>query len=181
MAISRLSYFWPRCAYRSIKIGIWQFFGLELVSINVYTKFYQHIPYCWRLRRFPYLRVFVCFCSALVLPWSIKSGNGQAHWLELVGINRCAKISIICQNIPNGSRVKAIFDNCPLTNSQTVHGRFTNYPWTDRQLDYKAICKSRPYSLSTFFCRSYNRWFLYTIHFKQVTNAWNVYNINQDR
>ena len=43
-------------------------------------------------------------------PGSKKSGSWQAHWLDLMGINLCAKNY---RSIPNGSKVMPFFVNRP--------------------------------------------------------------------
>ena len=85
------------------------------------------------LRRLTYLHVLGSDIALVNKKWHLAKPLAG-----LVGINRSAKHY---QNMPNDSRVKAF----SLTVQKQVHKLST-----DRQVDYRALFESRPYSLSTF-------------------------------
>ena len=59
---------------RSRRSGLWQFLCLDLVNINVYTQFYQHIPYSWRPTAISIFSHIVCFGVALIKEkWHLAS------------------------------------------------------------------------------------------------------------
>ena len=48
---------------QSRKSGIWQFHCHDLVNINVYTKFYLNVPYCWKPMAISIFQFFLlCHC-----------------------------------------------------------------------------------------------------------------------
>ena len=108
---------------------ILQFFELDLVNINVFTKFYQNIPNCLRVKFHCFQNLYLgkittnpkchltiswasSFQYHLFIIWSLakprpmKNGILQSLGLDLVNINVYANVY---QNIPLSSRDRAIF------------------------------------------------------------------------
>ena len=143
--------FWPRLK----KSDTWQFPFLDRANINVYTKFYQKIPYGWRHTKISVFSHFFFSVKGkcrfrILLPWSKESGIWQAYCINLVGIYQYAKIYQIILNC----LIAVHFANCPRTDRQTVS-----------QGDYRALFESQP-SIGRLFCGSCNQvhWPLYNVH-----------------